>query len=189
MEFIQYTISWFTFFVILIICFSLWLLTTRTQIGRNIINQETSWGLEKWSRLLLLIVVAVFILVNPIYHLIAVMVLGALYYVFLANNQEKSFLNFANGKRGQKINIGIPNGNAYSQTLIIKGNDFDDLLQERTMLEQCLFSFPYIKDQPFPSINYIEDRFEVGLSLTDEQYLASLVTYIKQANFHIEIIK
>jgi len=188
MELIQHTLSWTTFFWSCLVLSLTWIVTTKTTIGKNIILRETRWTLRQWSRLLLVILVTLFILVNPILHLLAVAVLGALYYVLVADSSTKSkLIDFGEGRKTAGLSMGIGTAAASEHLLVCRAADMSSILEEKQTLDKCLFSFPYIKDNPYPSIQYLDGRYHLTLRLTSDKYLASLMEYLRHAGFETDL--
>jgi len=184
MELIQHTLSWTTFFWSCLVLALIWLLSTKTTIGKNIVLRETRWQMTQWSRLLLVLVVTLFILVNPLLHLLAVAVLGVLYYVLVADSNTKSkLIDFGDSRKPSGLPLGIGSTTTTEQILVCTATDMASLLKEKQTLDKCLFSFPYIKDNPYPSIQYLDGKYNLTLRLTSDKYLASLVQYLRHAGF------
>ena len=166
-----------------------WLFTTKTNIGSNIVAAETRWSQTQWVRVLLVIVISMFILVNPLFHLLAVAVIGGLYYLLVS---EKEFGKnvFGFNERGPTTSS-TSTISASKSTVILTCKALDDTntLDSKEKLQRCLFSFPYIKEQPNPVIQYVEGNYEVDLSISDITYKTSLMEYICQSGFEVEIKK
>jgi len=184
MEIVKHTLTWSTFTWAGAILFILWLLTTKTQIGRNIVTRETPWSISKWSKLILVIAISLFILVNPIYHLIGVTIFGSLYYFLVSEGTIKSSLiKGSNSKSNKGLNLNLNTSKSGHYSLLCIERKSGNMIESRFMLERCLFSFPYLKDNPYPAIQYLDDQYQIDLDLTSSKYLASLMDYLRQAGF------
>lgn len=176
-------LSWTLFFFLTAILAVVWFLTTQTLVGRQIIANRTNWSQRQWSRFLIVLLATVFIMVNPIYHLLATAVGITLYYILVDNRSMGEMLagiknintNSSTRNDGIKPNL--------SQTLLCQGKNHASMSEERLALERSLFSFPYINSRP--TINYEDSKYTIQVSLTDGKYLASLQQYISEAGFHV----
>lgn len=182
------TFSWYSFFIIIAILIFVWILSTRTRIGRKIITQETPWSIPQWSRLLLVLGITLFILVDPLFHLLTFGIFAILYYVFV----NKNFLNT------NIRNIGVSNeviggslpfilSDEKKLELICIPQDSQNLIAQRKAIDKCLFSFPFIDNKAYPVVKYLDGQYHLSLNLSSEKFTASLVEYIKKAGFQVNL--
>jgi len=187
MDLIKDTLSWSTFFVSIIVLAVVWLLSTRTQIGRNMISRETDMTLDNWARLLLVIAIALFILVNPVLHLIEVVVIGGLYKLLIVDKILGSDFLPGGDSQLSETNTNVTANNSNPLSLVCEVSDEQSMLTSKSRLDQCLFSFPYVKDNPLPHTHYIDGRYHVSVKLTSDQYLASLLEYLRHSGFDTKL--
>ena len=90
--------SWSFFLISALILAVIWIVTTRTRIGKIIIVQETPWTVSQWSRILLVILITLFILVDPLFHLITFGIFALLYYLFVNKNILETDIRNIGGK-------------------------------------------------------------------------------------------
>jgi hypothetical protein len=180
------TISWFTFLISTLVLLFLWWLSTKTRIGRKVIIQETPWNESQWTRFLLVILITLFILVNPIFHLLTFGIFFALYYTFVSRN----FLsrNFRKIGSGEKISANLPFIGTTEDKVVLgcKYTKSDSILESKKAMDKCLFSFPMIDSQNTPIIKYNEEEIELELYATPNSYLASFINYIKKSGFTVQ---
>ena len=184
------TFSWFTFIIIIAILVIVWLFTSKTRIGRKIIVQETPWTIPQWSRLLLVLAITLFILVDPIFHLLTFAIFAILYYVFV----NKNFLN--TNIRNIGVNSEVMGGtipfmmaDEKQLELICIPDKAQNLIAERKALDKCLFSFPFIDDKTYPKVKYLGGEYHLALNLSSEKFTSSLIEYIKKSGFQVNIKK
>lgn len=182
------TFSWLTFFVLLGIIAIIWVFTTKTKVGRLIIENETPWNQAQWTRLLLVVIITLFILVDPIFHLTTFGIFISLYYIIV----NKNFLN-TNIRKIRVKNEGVKSGLAFIVpqkkilSLTCVPSESQDLISERNMLNKCLFSFPYIDDDTSPIVQYLNGSYNLELYLSSEKYTSSLIGFIEKAGFQVSI--
>ena len=183
------TISWTNFFIVAIILVLIWLLSTRTRLGKKIIIRETPWDISQWTRFLLAILITLFILIDPILHVLTIGIFGILYYVFVSKNLL--FKNLRNINSGDRINSGLSfiSGGKNSIKILCKNIKHKNLLETKSQLDKCLFSFPMLLDGSTPFVQQINDEFEIELSLVSKDYVSSFMDYIKNSGFEVELIK
>lgn len=187
MEYIQNTISWTTFLWTCVITSLVYLISARTKIGVNFINTETKWTVRQWERVLLVVVMSMFILVNPVFHLLSVAIVGGLYYVLVHNKESNSNL-FRLGETKHALSNSLSTSNKTQLFLECRAKDLK-IVQSKEKLQRCLFSFPYIKDNPNPNIHLVDDKYEVYLELSNIEFTASLLEYLRHSGFEVEIKK
>ncbi len=180
------TLSWKWFFILGLILVIIWIISTKMRIGRTIVTQETPWTLPQWSRLLLVIGITLFILVDPIFHLSTVAIFAILYYVFV----NKNFLNTnirKLGIRNDSLSGTLPfiSGESSKVDLLCKSTTHENMVKERKALDRCLFSFPQINDLNRPEVKYLDGEYHVTLSLSSSKYMSSLMEYIRKAGFEV----
>ncbi len=183
------TISWPLFILIVSGLIGIWMITTKTTIGKTLLTRELPWSVKKWSRFLLMLGITAFIMVHPVFHVMGLVILGVLYYLFVSDRSlsEQWYTRRAKTS-GQGESAIHKTRNKGSVSLVITDiNKNRGLVLSRRALDKCIFSFPYISDKQDPRINYINDKYEVSVSLSSYTYIASFVDYIKQAGFEIEI--
>lgn len=161
-------------------------MTAKTRIGQRIINQETPWSVSQWSRLLLVLSITLFILVDPIFHLLTFAIFAILYYVFV----NKNLLNTNIRKLGVKNdmlpgNLSFSSINEFSQEITCIPIEERSLYNESRAIDRCLFSFPYIENKAFPMVNYLNGEYHLKLNLTSEKFTSSLVDNLKKAGFEV----
>lgn len=176
------TISWLTFFAGALVLLLVWFLTTRTRIGKIIIDEETPWSVDQWRRLLLVLLITLFILVNPLFHLMTAAIIGILYYFFvhqnfLRRNIRSISLNGDSSSRSNQLK---------SLSLICEGNTFTDLNEEKKALNRCLFSFPHISHEAKPRVNYQDNYHALKVDLYHEKYKASFINYLQKEGFTVK---
>lgn len=177
-------ISWPLFFWIALGLLVLWILTTKTQIGRTIIEDETPWGLKQWERLLAIIGITVFILVSPLIHLIGILVLGGLYHVFVGDLSITKDHFLKSKSRKESDSLRIASDTHARPILICKSTNEARPKLAKQSLEKCLFSFPFIAEKP--KLRHLNNTFEIEPHLSNPKYLSSLIDYISHAGFQVE---
>lgn len=182
------SISWNTFFIGFIIIFLIWAFTTRTSLGQKIISYETPWSSSQWSKILLIFIATLFILVNPILHLVTGAIICALYYLFILNSDTK-VLEIDTGI--EKVDITSTSFPIQSSLLTITCNSskYESLHTEKKALDKCLFSFLYIDSHTKPRMSYIHGEHKITVKISAEKYTSSLADYITKAGFEIKNIK
>lgn len=178
--------SWFFFLIAAIILAVIWIVTTRTRIGKIIIVQETPWSVSQWSRILLVILITLFILVDPLFHLMTFGIFAVLYYLFVNKNILDTDIRNLGGKT-DVLTSAIPfiSTKVDKLELICTSNDHQNLLAEKTALNKCLFSFLQIDDHIYPKVNYIDGEYHLTLNLSSEKYASSVIDYIRKAGFQV----
>lgn len=182
------TISWWTLLLGIGFLFLIWLLTTRTRYGRLIINRETPWNTRQWTTILIIIAITMFILVNPVFHLMTTGIFAILYYIFVSKNALGRNLNYL-GKSTESLRSGLDftstrNG---SVRITCKGKDFSNKIEERRTLDKCLFSFLGAVKTPIPKVDYIDGEYHIQGDFLSKKYYSSLIQYIQNSGFEIEI--
>jgi hypothetical protein len=128
-----------------------------------------------------------FILVNPVFHLLTTGIFALLYYIFVNKNVLGRKINYI-GNGTDPLRSGIDfGGNSFPIELKCIGKDFSGQLVERKALDRCLFSFLTVSSNPFPEVDYIDGVYHVKGELSSKKYYSSLIQYIQRAGFEIEI--
>ena len=179
------TMSWMTFLIIGLILGLLWLISNRTRIGRLLVERETPWTLDQWSRILLVILITALILVNPLFHLLTFGIFAILYYILVNKNFLSKNLMDLSGRK-ERINFLSPKKQMIK--LVCKPTSDSSALDQKKAIDRCLFSFPLVTDNETLVLQE-EDNFIVSLNITSEKYTASLIKYISNAGFSVQKIK
>ncbi len=184
------TISWTMFLILLLLLFVIWLLTTRTKIGKAIIIKETHWNIPQWSRLLMVMAFTFFILINPIVHLLAFAIFFVLYFFIVPNPLFKNRFREQFGFN-ESLNVSNPfiSPNNKNIQLVCKSTSPTNLITERKALDKCLFSFPQINNFLKPEVSQIDEEYHLTLRLSSDEYLSSLMSYIRKSGFEVQIKK
>lgn len=179
-------IPWSTFLGLCLVIFLIWIITTQTQVGRRFVRERTSWTRRQWDRVLLIAVATLFIMVNPVYHLIGTGVAVVLYFLFVDRRNIKKTL-LKSDKRTLESSSPFSTISLKKPQIYIscKGKQHKNMIKERNILEKCLFSFPFIEDTPFPKVQYMDETYHIDLNLSDEKYYDSLISYLDHAGFDI----
>ena len=178
--------SWSFFLISALILAVIWIVTTRTRIGKIIIVQETPWTVSQWSRILLVILITLFILVDPLFHLITFGIFALLYYLFVNKNILETDIRNIGGKN-DVLTSTIPfiSTKVDKLELICISENHPNLVAEKTALNKCLFSFLQIDDHIYPKVKYIDGAYHVTLNLSSEKYTSSMIDYIRKAGFQV----
>jgi hypothetical protein len=180
------TISWPTFFIACAVLLLTWLWTSRTKQGRLLVEHNSPWTASQWKRVLIVLVLTLFILINPIFHLLAAGILVGLYYLFVGRNFMSLPTSTTAAKEDRSLFTGNKIESSASFILTCLRNDDSNQLDARQQLDRCLFSFPFIRPHTFPKIQYVDGIFEVEVDLDAAAHLDSLIHYIKASGFDIK---
>ncbi len=175
-----YTISWTTFWIIIVIEALVLIFYKRTNWGNNLIRTYTPWLPKYIVPLQIIISVIAFELVHPVTHGIIIATL-ALLYVFIIKS-----------KKGDTKNIILNNNDSSSLNIInilCKPNGEDSVREARNKLSKCIFSAPYIVISSSPNIEFDGIEYRVSLELSSNNYLSSLRQYLTKAGFQVIYIK
>lgn len=182
------TISWMSLLIGVGLLFIIWILTSKTRYGRLIVTRETPWNVRQWTTILVIIAITMFILVNPVFHLLTTGIFAVLYYVFVNKNiLGRKISHLGNGKESLRGGIDFGAKAPFTLELHCKGIDFSGQLAERKALDKCLFSFLTVSSNPFPEVDHIDGVYHVKGELSSKKYYSSLIQYIQRAGFEIEI--
>ncbi len=175
------TLSWMSFFLIGLGLVLVWFLTVRTRLGKLIIESQTPWNSSQWTRVLVVLLVTCFILVNPLLHLLTFLIIAALYYVLVAQNfLSKNIMDLGSSNDG----LNFLNLNAEKIKIVCRPSSEVNVLEQKRALEKCLFSFPLIAGKE-PDILYENNEYQVELNLSSKKYASSLTSYIERAGFEV----
>ena len=179
------TLTWTTFLIIGGCIILLYMLSNRTRIGRLLIERETPWTPSQWTRILLIVLITCFILVNPVFHLLTFAIFAVLYYILISQNfLSRNIIDLGHTREGLGL-LSLPKDTIKLVcTPVVEGTERTHNLS----LSKCLFSYPMIVGDE-PQIQYENDKFTVELNLISKKYTSSLVSYLSKAGFEVEKIK
>jgi len=182
----EFSISWVTFLIGILMVWMVWIFSTRTRVGQALIIDRTPWTLPQWYRVLIVVGVTLFILVNPVFHLLGAGVMFGLYYVLVV----KGFIPFQNisswENKGREAAVaGSDTVGVKLLTLTCQGKNHGNLISEKKMLDRCLYSFPFIVDSAKTEVQYLDGKYFVSVQLSSAVYTSSLVDYLVKSGFEI----
>lgn len=173
-----YSISWVSFFIILLLLLTTAYVSIKTIQGRKYVAKYTFWSVEQWSYLLLIVGLLSFVLVSPITHGILVVLALLLYAIFIVFNRQ---LRVSGGTSGNY------SANDINEPINIICQSDAEMIDGRAqdLLKKAIYSCPYIKQNKKAQIIAFENTYDVQLTLTDQKHLPSLVQYLRKLGFTI----
>lgn len=175
------SISWTFFFYGAIVLILLWYLLCKTNIGRNFISIETKLNELQWTRLFVVLVGILFILVNPLTHLIIIFILA---FSFLFITQKKILGRSIFGEPLKK-NIALINNSIDIDLNCHSKTEYSDINKEILRLKSVLFGFPYLKNKSELQINHLNGVFNIKGKVNSEEALIPFKQLLQNSKFEI----